>query len=208
MICEIYIGKDDYRAAMPYLQQLENTAEISQNRTFAQSNLMKGYYGQQDYSKTLEYAEKVLASPKVDARITSDAHIMIARSAMKTGDEDKAREAYAQVRSTASGEAAAEAWYYDALFKHQAGQWEASNASVQKLARDYASYKEWGGKGLLLMARNFYQLKDAYQATYILESVITNFKAYPDIVSEAKQELAVIKAKEAESNSSVETGTN
>jgi len=207
-ICEIYIGKDDYRAALPYLQQLENTAEISQNKTFAQSNLMKGYYGQQDYSKTLEYAEKVLASPKVDARITSDAHIMIARSAMKTGDEDKAREAYAQVRSTASGEAAAEAWYYDALFKHQAGQWEASNASVQKLARDYASYKEWGGKGLLLMARNFYQLKDAYQATYILESVITNFKAYPDIVSEAKQELAVIKAKEAESNSSVETGTN
>jgi hypothetical protein len=199
---------NDYSTALPYLQQLENSAEISQNRTFARSNLMKGYYEQKEYAKTLEYAEQVLTSPGVDARIKSDAHIMIARSAMQTGNEARAMEAYAQVRTMATGEAAAEAWYYDAYFKHTASQWEASNASVQKLARDYASYKEWGGKGLILMARNFYQLKDAYQATYILESVITNFNQYPAIVSEAREELARIKASEARSNSSIETGTN
>jgi hypothetical protein len=79
---------------------------------------------------------------------------------------------------------------------------------VQKLARDYASYKLWGGKGLILMARNFYQLKDAYQATYILESVVANFGQYPELVAEARLELETIKAKEAERNSSVETGTN
>jgi len=207
-VCELYIGRDDYRSALPYLVKLENTADITQNKTFAQSNLMKGYYEQKEYAKTLDYAEKVLASPKVDARITSDAHIMIARSAIKTGKEERAREAYARVRSMATGEAAAEAWYYDAYFKHQDGQWEASNASVQKLARDYASYKEWGGKGLLLMAQNFYQLQDAYQATYILESVVSNFSQYPEIVGEARQILATIKAKEAKSNSSVETGNN
>jgi TolA-binding protein len=207
-ICEIYIGMNDYGTALPYLQRLENSAEISQNRTFARSNLMKGYYEQKEYAKTLEYAEQVLTSPGVDARIKSDAHIMIARSAMQTGNEARAMEAYAQVRTMAAGEAAAEAWYYDAYFKHTASQWEASNASVQKLARDYASYKEWGGKGLILMARNFYQLKDAYQATYILESVITNFSQYPAIVSEAREELARIKASEARSNSSIETGTN
>jgi tetratricopeptide (TPR) repeat protein len=190
------------------LQRLETTAEIAQNKTFAQSNLMKAYFERKEYNKTLEYAGKVLASPSVDARIMSDAHLMIARSAMQTGKEDQAREAYAKVRSIAGGEAAAEAWYYDAYFKHKAAQWEASNAAVQKLAREYASYKEWGGKGLILMARNFYQLKDAYQATYILESVISNFQQFPEIVAEAKSELARIKAQEAESNSSVETGTN
>jgi TolA-binding protein len=207
-ICEIYIGKNDYAAALPYLQQLENTAEIAQNRTFAQSNLMKGYYDRQDYAKTLDYATKVLASPGVDPRIQSDAQVMIARAAIQTGDEEKAREAYTVVREMATGEAAAEAWYYDAYFKHKENQWEASNTSVQKLARDYASYKLWGGKGLILMARNFYQLKDAYQATYILESVVANFGQYPELVAEARLELETIKAKEAERNSSVETGTN
>ena len=63
----------------------------------------------------------------------------------------------------------------------------------------------WGAKGLVLMAKNFYALGDAYQATYILENVIKNFQKYPDIVAEAKAELSKIKAQEAKTNSSVET---
>ena len=54
------------------------------------------------------------------------------------------------------------------------------------------------------MAKNFYALKDAYQATYILENVITNFKEYPDVVSEAQTELNRIKTMEARTNASVE----
>ncbi len=58
------------------------------------------------------------------------------------------------------------------------------------------------------MAKNYYALGDAYQATYILESVITNFSQYTEIVAEAKGELAIIKAKEARSNSSINPNGN
>lgn len=207
-VCEIYIGNKDYNTALPYLVRLEDQADIQQNRTFAQSNLMKGYYGQRNYGQTIAYAEKVLATPTIDNRIKSDAQIMIARSAIQTNDENRAASAYAEVLKIATGETAAEALYYDAYFKNKAGQNEASNASVQKLAKDYSSYKEWGGKGLVLMAKNFYALDDAYQATYILESVIANFSQYPGIVAEAQGELAIIKSKEAQSNSSVNPDEN
>jgi hypothetical protein len=53
------------------------------------------------------------------------------------------------------------------------------------------------------MAQNFYALGDAFQATYILDSVIANFVQFPAIVDEAKRELTRIKAKEAERNASV-----
>ncbi len=79
---------------------------------------------------------------------------------------------------------------------------------MQKLASEYSGYKYYGAKGLVIMAKNFYGLKDAYQATYILESVITNFTDYPDVVKEAQQELAIIKTAEAKTNSSVETEGN
>ncbi|CAM4191340.1 tetratricopeptide repeat protein [Zobellia nedashkovskayae] len=204
-VCEVYIGKKDYASALPYLQRLENQADIQQNRIFAQSNLMKGYYEQKDYGKTLAYAEKVLATPTIDNRIKSDAQIMIARSAIATGDEAKAESAYADVLKIASGGTAAEALYYDAYFKSKSQDYENSNIAVQKLAKDYSGYKEWGGKGLIIMAKNFYALGDAYQATYILDSVISNFSQYAEIVSEAKGELSIIKAKEAQSNSSVRT---
>ena len=207
-VCEVYIGNQDYTTALPYLLKLENQANIQQNRTFAQSNLMKGYYSLKNYNKTLEYADKVLATPSIDNRIKSDAQIMIARSAIATGDERKAEAAYAQVLTIASGGTAAEALYYDAYFKNKDGDYESSNNSVQKLAKDYATYKEWGGKGLVLMAKNFYALGDAYQATYILDSVIANFSQYPELVADAKAELAIIKSKESQSNSSVNPNQN
>ena len=53
------------------------------------------------------------------------------------------------------------------------------------------------------MAKNFDALGDAYQATYILDSVIANFAQYPEVVTEAKAEAFRIKSKEAQSNSSV-----
>lgn len=207
-VCEIYAGKNDYVAAIPFLEQLEANAKIQQNITYARSNLMKGYYEQSNYNKTMEYAAKVLATSKIDDRIKSDAHIMIARSAIKTNDEAKAQKAYGDVLKIATGELAAEALYYDAYFKNKAKDYEASNTSVQKLAKSYASYKEWSAKGLIIMAKNFYALGDAFQATYILESVVANFEEFPTLVAEAKKESSAIKAKEAQSNSSINSDGN
>ena len=207
-VCEVYIGAKDYAKALSYLERLENQADIQQNRTFAQSNLMKGYYEQKNYDKTISYAEKVLETTTIDNRIKSDAHVMIARSAIQTNDEPRAQKAYAQVLKIATGSLAAEALYYNAYFKNKEGDFEASSTAVQKLAKDYSSYKEWGGKGLVIMAKNYYALGDAYQATYILESVITNFSQFSEIVDDAKTELSIIKAKEAQSNSSVNPNPN
>jgi len=58
------------------------------------------------------------------------------------------------------------------------------------------------------MAKNFYALGDAFQATYILESVISNFPDFDDVVQESTEELSKIKAEEAKTNSSIETDDN
>ena len=53
------------------------------------------------------------------------------------------------------------------------------------------------------MGKNYYGLKDIYQATFVLENVIKNFKQYEDIIKEAKEELTKIKENEAKTNNSV-----
>lgn len=164
---------------------------------------MKSYYENKDYPNSVVYAEKVLANPKTDDNVKSDAQIIIARAAIQTGDEVKARSAYAKLQTIAKGELAAEALYYDAYFKNKDAKFEASNVVVQKLAKNYSSYKYFGAKGLILMAKNFYGLKDSFQATYILDNVIQNFTDFPDVVSEAQTELDIIKKEEAKTNSSI-----
>ncbi len=207
-LSQIYLEKKNYTEALPLLEKLENQAANEQNVVFAQQNLMKSYYETGNIGKANEYAEKVLNNSSAEAEARNDARVMVARAAIKSGNMAKAKSAYKEVQKTATGELAAEALYYDAFFKHQDGNYEASNAAIQILAKDFSGYKLWGAKGLVLMAKNFYALKDAYQATYILENVIKNFPQYPDVVNEAKAELAKIKAQEAKTNSSVETNNN
>ncbi|GAB2773629.1 tetratricopeptide repeat protein [Salinimicrobium soli] len=204
-LSEIFLENRNYSEAIPVLKRLEQEATYSQNVIFAQSNLMKSYLEAGNYDLAVSYAEKVLANPEAEKSARNDAQVIIARSAMKTGNEAKAQRAYAEVQKSATGELAAEALYYDAYFKHKAGNYQASNDAVQKLAKEYSGYKLYGAKGLLLMGKNFYKLNDAYQATYILDNVIKNFTQYPDVVQEAKKELARIKAEEAKTNASVET---
>ncbi|MEN9909076.1 MAG: hypothetical protein RLZZ540_2225 [Bacteroidota bacterium] len=200
---QILLDSGAKEKAIPVLARLENESDLSQNKVFSQANLMKSYYEKKDYANAVVYAEKVLNNPKIDDNVKSDAQIIIARSAMQTGDEAKAKAAYAKVILIAKGELAAESLYYDAYFKNKENKFEASNTVVQKLAKNYASYRYYGAKGLVLMAKNFYGLKDSFQATYILESVIQNFSDFPDVVSEAQTELGRIKSEESKTNSSI-----
>jgi tetratricopeptide (TPR) repeat protein len=201
---QIYLKGSDKNKAIAILQRLENDAELSQNKIFAQSNLMKLYYDKKDYTNSVVYADKVLNSSKIDDNVKSDAQIIIARSAFQTGDEAKARAGYAKLLTIAKGELAAESLYYDAYFKNKDGKFEASNTTVQKIAKSYSSYRYYGAKGLVVMAKNFYGLKDSFQATYILDNVIQNFTDFPEVVVEARTELAYIKSQESKTNSSIQ----
>ena len=202
-LSQIYLENNNWENAIPILERLEKEANLPQNITFSQSNLMKGYYANKKYSRAVNYAELVLKNTKLQDRIKSDAHIIIARSAIKTANEEKARIAYKEVEKIASGKLKAEALYYDAYFENKDGSYRVSNKIVQKIAADYSAYKYWGAKGLILMATNYYELQDAYQATYILESVLKNFAEFDDVVEEATKELNRIKTEQAKTNESV-----
>ena len=202
-LCEIHLNKSDFTKAIPVLKRLESEADFPQNITFAQTNLMRAYYDQKDYQNAVVYADKVLANPKTDNKIKSDAQIIVARSAIKVNDEPKARVAYANLLKIAKGELAAEALYYEAYFKNKDGKYDDSNKSVQKLTKDYSGYKYFGAKALIVMAKNYYQLKDSFSATSILESVTKNFTEFADVVQEAQSELDSIKGEESKTNSSI-----
>lgn len=193
---QIYLEANDWEKATPVLKRLETEANFPQNILFAQSNLMKAMYEQEAYKEAVNYAEKVLAHQKADDQVKSDASVYIARAAIKTEDHEKAKNAYAEVATLASGALKAEALYYDAYFKTAEKKYEASNKTIQVLASEYANHKYWGVKGLLLMAQNNDGLNDAFQATYILENVLQNYGQFEDLILEAKSLLKQIESKE------------
>ncbi len=201
---QFYLGEENYEKAIPLLKQLESKAQFTQNVVFAVSNLMKAYYRTDQYEETIAYANKVENLKSVEMRAINDAYLFSARANMKLGNESEAKEAYAVVQESATGIEAAEAIYYDAYFKHQEENYKASTESVKNLTKNYSRFKEYGFKGLILMAKNYYALDDAFNATYILESLEKSATAYPEIIEEVKAELMRMRQEIAEKNSSVE----
>lgn len=201
---QVYLKAKSFDKVIPVLKRLEVEADFPQNVTFAQSNLMKSYYEKKDYINAVTYADKVLANDKIENVVKSDAQIIVARSAIKTGNEDKAKVAYQNLQKIAKGELAAEALYYDAYFKNKEGKYADSNKVVEKYAKDYSGYEYFAAKSLVVMAKNFFKLNDSFQATAILDSVIENYVQYQDVVTEATEELNKIKTEEAKRNSSIQ----
>ncbi|MDP2088838.1 MAG: tetratricopeptide repeat protein [Flavobacteriaceae bacterium] len=208
ILAQFYLEKNDWNSAIPILISLEEIAASTQNRTFAMSNLMKGFYETNQFVKAELYADKVLALPRIDDRVRADATILIARAAFKNGNDTKAKATFKEVEKISSGKLKAEALYYSAYYEHKAGNYKVSNEIVQKIAADFSAYKYWGAKSLIIMAKNFNALKDAYQANYILENVIANFGEFEEVIQEAKTLLAEFKIEQSKTNESVIIGNS
>ena len=202
-LSQIYLQKQDFYGAIPLLEKLEKEAYITENILFAQSNLMKGYSKTKANNLAIEYAKKILSKNKLDDKLRLDAKTVIARTSFIMLDLNTAEEYYNGIEKEAVGELKAESLYYSAYFKNLNNEFEASTKVVQELISDYSAYKYWGVKSYIIMAKNYYSLKDAYQATFILENIIKNFTQFEDIVKDAQLELDKIKQNEAKTNNSI-----
>ncbi|WP_088323284.1 tetratricopeptide repeat protein [Polaribacter tangerinus] len=201
----IYLNKGNYTDVIPILDQLEQEAYSTDNILFAQSNLMQGYYKIGNYELAIAYAKKLLGKTKITDELKNDAKIIIARASFENNDFETSEEYYSSLKEELTGILKAETLYYLAYFKNIKKEYNASNKIVQNLIANFSNYKYWGVKSYVVMGKNYYGLKDVYQATFVLENIITNFPQYKDIVKEATEELNAIKKREAKNNNSINT---
>ena len=66
----------------------------------------------------------------------------------------------------------------------------------------------WNAKALLLLAKNYYALDDAFQAIFVLESLVENFESYLEVVAEAQELIIKYQEAFAEENRSISKQTD
>ena len=201
---------EEKEKAVSYWKQLTVVAQFDENKRYAQFNLMQYYFETNDSANAQAYAEKILRLNELEERIKWDAYYILAKTAEQQKDLEKAAKAFKALEKAPQGERAVEALYFDAQQKHHSKAFEASNKVIENIAQNFGGYPRWNAKSLLLMSKNFYQLDDAFQSSFILNSLLENFTQFPDIIQEAKADLENLRRVEAENNSSInlETQTN
>ena len=202
-ITQALVNNELAPSALRYWKTLEDIAQFDENKRYALFNLMQLYYEQEEFLEAITYAQKILQLKSLVPKIKWDAYRVLARSAVVLKDSKKASEAYAVLENAPDAALAVEALYFNAKQKHLIYDYEGSNQLIEKIAKDFGNFPEWNAKSLLLMSQNFYQLDDAFQASFILESILTNFTQFPKIIKQAQSDLDNIKAIEAQNNSSI-----
>jgi tetratricopeptide (TPR) repeat protein len=165
---------------------LERIAQFADNRLNAQIGLMRCYYKLKNFQKALEYANRVKVMEKADTDLIEEARIIIARSAFEQNDPNQAFNEFQWVEQNSKNIFKAEAKYYIALIYFNRGEYENSQKKIFDLLQNLPSYKSWGNKALLLLARNYWALDDIYQANYTLDQIIARVDD-PELVQEARK---------------------
>lgn len=200
---QILVSNDLAKDAVPLWSILEDIAIYPENKRYAQFNLMRAYYQSNNFDKVLEKVNEVLVLEQLDSKIKWDAYDILAHASLKIGDTLSAKKAFKMLEKAPLDQLAAEAYYFDANQYFLIEDYEKSNEIIAALSQKFSGQPYWAAKSLLLMAKNFYALEDAFQASYILESLIENYSQFDEISTQGKSFLEAIRQREAEQNASL-----
>ena len=195
-----FVNNEKKTKAIPLWQRLEKEANYEENKRYAMFNLMKTFYEQEEYALSLAQSEQVLQLSKIAIKVKWDALDVLAHSSLRLKDSLKAQKAFTQLENAPKDELAAEAFYFKAYIQYRQKAHEKSNETIALIAKKYSSAEKWSAKSLLLMARNFEQLEDSFQALFILESIEENFKNFPEIVKQAQTLKSQLEKKESDNS--------
>ena len=189
------------------LYRLEETASYQENKKFARYNLMRIHMKIKDYSKSISFSEEILKEDNLDTNIRWDALEIFARSSLILKDSSAAFKKFKELENSPNKLIAVEALYYKAYQLSKIGKHDLSNDVIADLSKTYGNSKIWSAKSILLMAKNFKNLNDDFQSTYLLETLLENFDQYPEIIREAKNLLIEVVKITSEKNSSFQSNT-
>ncbi|MXO34716.1 tetratricopeptide repeat protein [Apibacter sp. B3889] len=192
-LSQIYIKQEKDEAAQNSLESLYKITSNQNYKSFAELELMYIYSDHKEYTKANEMAVKVLNNSKNPSTVKEQATLIKARSLYNSGKTNEAKSVFTTLEQSKNNAVKAEALYYNALLKNKDKKYDASNSVIFNLTSKYSDQQYWGAKALLIMSNNYLNLKDNYQATYILEQIIENYKEFPDVVQDAQTQLNHIK---------------
>ncbi len=105
---------------------------------------------------------------------------------------------FQQTANQAQNVVGAEAKYSIALIHHQRSDFEKSQETIFELVNQFANYENWVAKSFLLLAKNYVEQEDLFQAKLTLQNVVDNY--HGEIQKQAQAELQRIEKFEAFSN--------
>lgn len=187
-----YYQKKDYSMALKYYDKMELFSSKPADLHTAYVGKLYCYGKLGDHENGAKYADLILA----DATSSDDeklrSNYVKANAYFHSSDYTNAIKYYQEVYKKASNQLAAESRYQVAYVYYLQKDHKKSEKEIFDLAKQKPSYDYWVAKGYILLADNYVEIGDNFQAKATLQSIIDNYSYEDEIVPTAKEKLQKI----------------
>ncbi|BDD04076.1 tetratricopeptide repeat protein [Aureibacter tunicatorum] len=200
-VSEIHFTQKEYEKAVQASKHYSGIARSKKDQFKAWSMMVKSYYELEKYDSVDYYAHEIIDKVAVSANATNMANLYIGKAALGKGLEDEAMDQFIITMNTAKDANGAEAQYLLAEVFHKRGQYEQSIQTLYDLSKNFGVYEYWLSKAFLLIADNYIESDELFQAKATLQSIIDK-SPVEEVVNGAKERMKKISVLEEETISS------
>ena len=191
-IAEIQFKQAKYDQAIESFHRVEKLAANKKELYIAWSGLMESYYLLTQYDSVNTYANLIIERGNVNAGSQNKASLFLGKVAMARGDYENAKDEFLSTLNTARDEYGAEAKYRIGEIFYLTKEHKQCAETLISLSTEFEGYEEWVGKSFLLLADNYLEMNDTFQAKATLQSLIDNNFPLQYIKDTAKDKLKVL----------------
>ena len=184
-----------YERAYDLYRELEEVAEFRNNLLQARIGSMRSLFRLERFAEVGEAADAVVSMERTPQEVVQEAHLLKGKSAIKTGNNEQARQALQKALDMSSNQMAAEAKYNLALIEFREGNYEKSEEIIFDFINKMAAYEYWLAKTFILLADNYLETDNEFQAKHTLQSIIENYDG-EELTLVAKEKLNAIEERE------------
>lgn len=186
---DLEIEQGKYADAVTTFLDLKKTATSSRYDDFSTVGLMEAYLGINDFEASMRYADQIIKEEK--GRYISLAYLFKGKSSEKQQQYDDAFQYYRMTTQMSKGKEGAEAQYLIGKVLRSQKKYENSTQELIQVRNNYEGYTNWIYNAFLLIAENYINIDNTFQAKATLQSIIDNSDD-PSVIKQAEIRLAEI----------------
>jgi len=192
-IAELEYNNGNFNSsAQQYAVLLNGVAKSNKDVNNATLGLIENLYQLGRYDSVASLSAELLKKENLALDVSNKASLYAAKVFVGKGEYEKAIDELLNTVNNAQDVNGAEAQYLVGEVFYKQKKYNESLAALFDLKSRFASYPKWYNKGFLLMADNYKEQKEFFQAQATLNSIIENAKD-KETISGAKSRLAAIK---------------
>ncbi len=196
--CEITYSQEKYAEAIEFYQKLEKYADKESNVYNARLGIMRCYYKQKDYTKSIKTAINVLKDNKISDNVHREAHYVIASSFYNLKDYEGAFEEYQILSNDIDTKEGAEAMYRIIEINYLQEKYDEAVADIKIFKKSTTPYKQWVARAYIIWSKIFVSKNDFYMAKKSLDVVLGGYKTQNDgVIDEINEQYAKVNEQEA-----------